>query len=121
MMMTSVYLDEHPEVIFVFGDNTIRKGTGGAAALRHHPQSYGFITKKFPNNIDSSFYTTDDYPEVFEAEIAKLVTMIEANPRKRFMISKLGGGLGNKYGIHQIIIAPRLKQLSEQYDNVELI
>ena len=121
MLMTRVYLDEHPEVVFVFGDNTIQKGTGGAAALRDHTQSYGFITKKFPNNHDDSFFTPDDYPEVFEAEMAKLIAEIEARPQKRFMVSKLGGGLANRYRIHHIVIAPRLKQLAAQYDNVELM
>ena len=121
MMMTREYLDEHPDVVFVFGDNTIRRGTGGAAALRDHPQSYGFITKRRPNNLDSSFFTPDDYPEIFEEEMSGLIAEIESHPQKRFMISKLGGGLANRYRIHHMIIAPRLKQLAMQYSNVELM
>jgi len=52
--MTKEYLRAHPEVIFVFGDNLIHRGKGGAAKLRDEPNTYGFITKKYPNNIDSS-------------------------------------------------------------------
>ena len=39
-VMTKKFLDENPFSIFVFGDNTLRLGYGGAAILRDHPQSY---------------------------------------------------------------------------------
>lgn len=53
------FLNSNPNAIFVFGDNLIRRGTGGAAKLRHHPQTYGFVTKKLPNNNDASFFTPE--------------------------------------------------------------
>ncbi|MFW6247319.1 MAG: hypothetical protein ACOC22_04075 [bacterium] len=60
-IITRKYLKENPEHIFVFGDNLLRKGYGGAAKLRDLPNTYGFITKKYPDNKDESFYTPDEY------------------------------------------------------------
>lgn len=114
-------LDRNPDWIFVFGDNLIRRGTGGAARLRHHPQSYGFVTKKYPDWADASFYTPGEYLPVFEKECAKLVKMIEDNPNKMFIISKLGSNLANKFGIYEAIIRDRLKNLKETYGNVVLM
>lgn len=114
-------LDKHPDWVFVFGDNTIRKGYGGAAKLRDHSQAYGFITKKLPDWKDTSFYTPEEYESVFEVEYAKLVTLIEVNPNKMFIISKLGSNLANKFGIYEAIICDRLKRLKETYGNVVLM
>lgn len=114
-------LDKHPDWVFVFGDNTIRRGYGGAAKLRDHSQSYGFITKKYPDWKDSSFYTPDEYRPVFEEEMKKLIALIETNPNKMFIISKLGSNLANKFGIYEAVIRDRLVELKEAYGNVVLM
>jgi len=46
MIITAQYLKENPDHIFVFGDNTVRKGFGGAAKFRDFPNTYGFVTLK---------------------------------------------------------------------------
>jgi len=114
-------LDKHSDWIFVFGDNLIRRGYGGAARLRDHAQSYGFITKKYPDWRESSFYTPEEYKPVFEVEYAKLIALIEANPTKMFIVSKLGSNLANKFGIYEAIIRDRLLELKEAYGNVVLM
>lgn len=114
-------LDNHPDWIFVFGDNLVRRGYGGAAKLRDHAQAYGFVTKKYPDNRDSSFYTPDEYRPVFEAEYAKLVTLIEASPTKMFIVSRLGSNLANRFGIYEAIIRDRLLDLKEAHGNVVLM
>lgn len=114
-------LDNHSDWIFVFGDNLIRKGYGGAAKLRDHAQSYGFITKKYPDWKDTSFYTPEEYRPVFEQELAKLVKMIQDNPNKMFIISKLGSNLANKFGIYEVVIRDRLIDLKEAHGNVVLM
>lgn len=119
-IITEEYLDNNPSCIFVFGDNLIRKGTGGAAKLRHHPQTYGFITKKYPNNASDSFFNVPEYRQVFETELAKLVHNIIENPNKVFLISKLGGGLANKYRIFEEVIQPGLQCL-KKYSNVKFL
>jgi len=108
-------------VIFVFGDNLLRRGKGGAASLRDEPNAYGFITKRAPDNRDSSFFKPSDYADVFKIEMAKLERLILSRPTTRFYISKLGGGLANRYHIFEQVIQPALARLPEKYSNVILI
>lgn len=120
MFITKEYLRENQNCIFVYGDNTIHKGTGGAAKLRYEPNTYGFVTKKYPSNEISSFFTIEEYLPVFEKEMQKLIKKIESNPDKIFLISKLGSGLANRYGIFEQIIFPGLKRLAI-YKNVKFL
>jgi len=118
--ITKKFLRNNPDTIFVFGDNLQRKGLGGAAKLRNEPNTYGFITKKAPNNNWSSFYKPDDYKFVYMAEMLKLVSLIESSRDKTFYISKLGSGLANKHNIYESIIKKGLTLL-EKHDNVVLM
>lgn len=120
MIITADILNKNPDWIFVFGDNTFRRGLGGAAKLRYHPQSYGFITKKKPDYQDTSFYKVEEYKEVFIEEMNKLIEFIRTNPSKIFMISKIGAGLANKYGIYEAIIKDGLNVLKE-FENVRIL
>ena len=118
MYISKEDLDNNPEWIFVFGDNLARKGYGGAAKLRDHPQSYGFITKKYPGHKDSDFYTIEEYKAVFKEEYSKLIKLIESNPTKSFFITKIGSGLANRFRIFENIIKDELLELYNKYDNV---
>ena len=120
MIITKEYLNNNPNYIFIFGDNTLRKGKGGAAKLRDEPNSYGFITKKYPNNQNNSFYKPEEYQYVFDIEFEKLKDLIIKNPNKKFLISKLGAGLANKYHIFEEIIEPQLQKL-KKYLNVSFL
>jgi len=114
------YLRSHPKEIFVFGDNTIRIGKGGAAQLRDEPNTYGFITKVLPANSDSDFYTPETYKKVFEHELKELIKKIVVNKEKTYLISKLGAGLANKFHIWEEIICEGLEIL-KKYDNVRFL
>lgn len=118
--ITKDFLRQNPDCIFVFGDNLLRKGKGGAAILRDEPNTYGFITKKAPNNKKESFYTIEEYFFVFNVEFKKLITKIETENNKVFFISKLGSGLANRYNIFQNIIEPNLQKLNK-YPNVKFL
>lgn len=118
--ITQRYLREHPNHIFVFGDNVKGKGYKGSAQLRDEPNSYGFITKKYPNYDKGSYFKPKEYKVVFEKELTKLINYIEENPDLTFLISRIGGDLANKYGIHQKVILPGLEEL-RQYPNVEFL
>lgn len=107
------FLNENLDCIFVFGDNTKRVGCGGAAFLRHHPHAYGFVTKKRPDNCDSSYYTKEEYAPILVAEIAKLKEIANARKDKVFLVSKVGAGLANKYNIWDIIEPALIAELSE--------
>ena len=116
--ITQEFLDNNPDAYFIFGDNLERWGHGGAAKLRDHPHSIGFITKKFPDNKDSSFYKPEEYSPVFFEELEKLKRVIEKRPGKTFYISQLGGGLANKFYIWQRLVRHNLVKSLENYNNV---
>lgn len=116
--LTLNFLDENPNAIFIFGENLQKFGKGGAAFLRDHPRAFGFITKKFPDNNDGSFYTSEEYSPVFFEELEKLEALIKASPNKIFYISKLGSGLANKYKIWEKLIQHNLTLKLEKYKNV---
>jgi hypothetical protein len=118
LIITQKFLDNNPNAYFVFGDNLERCGYGGAAKLRDHPHSIGFITKKFPDNHDGSYYKPEEYSPVFFEELKKLKTIIEKRPDKMFYISQLGGGLANKFYIWQRLIRHNLVRDLENFDNV---
>jgi len=121
LTITSEYLHKNPDHIFVFGDNSIRKGTGGAAKYRHMRNTYGFITKKYPNNESNSFYIPLHYEKVYEEEMRKFRIYIAQRPDLTFLISKLGAGLANRFGIFEKIIEPRIKKDLEDYSNVRFL
>ena len=119
-IITQKYLQDNPDHIFVFGDNHLRKGKAGAAKLRDLPNSYGFITKRYPNNETKSFYKPEEYKFIFEEELDKLLVEIIMNQKKTFLISKLGSGLANKFHIWEKVIEPVLRTLI-RYKNVKLL
>jgi hypothetical protein len=106
LTITREFLDSNPTAYFVFGDNIERRGTGGAAVLRDHPHAIGFITKKFPDNKDESFYKPEEYSSVFFEELKKLKTIIEKRPEKTFYI------------IWDKLIRHNLVRALELFDNV---
>jgi hypothetical protein len=118
IIITYEFLDSNPTAYFIFGDNLIKKGYGGAAKLRDHPHALGFITKKFPDNDDSSFYRVDEYKHVFYEELHKLHTIIKKYPDRTFYISKLGEGLANRYNIWENLIQKNLLTFLKKFDNV---
>ena len=120
LIITQKYLQDNPDHIFVFGDNLLRKGKAGAAKLRDLPNSYGFITKKYPNNDIKSFYKPEEYKTVFEKELDKLIFQIVMHQDKTFLISKLGSGLANRFHIWEKVIKFGLVHL-KHYENVKFL
>lgn len=110
LVLNAQMLTENPDWVFVFGDNTLRRGNGGAAILRHHPQSYGFITKKYPTYVDDAFYTPEEYQEIYKQEVEKLKKEVINNPNKIFLISLIGAGLANRHKIFENVIHPSIKK-----------
>ena len=120
MIITLQYLWEHTDHIFVFGDNLTRSGYGGAAKLRDELNTYGFITKRAPDNDDASFYKPDEYKSIYDEEIRRLTAITLLFFDKKFLISRLGAGLANRYAIFEEVIEPNIKT-DLQFDNVEFL
>lgn len=118
MIITRKYLRNHPTHIFVYGDNVIHQGHGGAAKLRDEPNTYGFITKIRPNNHPTSFFTKSEYKEVLNEEIGKLKQIMFYQPFsfeiEKVLISPVGSGLANKHGIWELI-KPKLEELKKEH------
>lgn len=119
MIITKEYLRSHPDSIFVYGDNLLHRGKRGAASLRDEPNSYGFMTKKYPDYNYCSYYNQCDYLPILREEMLELEKKIKDFPDRTFLISKLGSGLANKYNIWDII-KPELYKL-KKYSNVILL
>jgi hypothetical protein len=118
IIITHELLDSEPNSYVIFGDNLIHQGFGGAAKLRDHPHAIGFITKKFPDNRDDSFYKPEEYVPIFFEELEKLTKLVKNKPDKNFYITQLGGGLANKFYIWQKLIRHNLVRSLEPYSNV---
>lgn len=113
MNVTREFLRTHPNYVFVFGDNLEHRGHGGAAVLRDEPNTYGFVTKRVPTNDNSAFFTPSAYLPTFVDEMRKLREEIYAHPDKIYLISRLGGGLANRYRIWEEVIRPSLRRQLE--------
>lgn len=118
LKITWQFLDNHPEAYFVYGDNLQQYGKEETSILRDHPQAIGFITKKFPDNLDGSFYRPEEYVPVFFEELEKLRKKIESEPQKFFYISAVGSGLANKFHIWEKLIQPFFTHTFKKYTNV---
>lgn len=118
MKITREFLKSNKNFIFVFGDNSIKKGRKGGASLRDLENTYGFITKKYPCNKPHCFYTIEEYKTIYKQEINKLKAYIRQHSDKIFLISKIGSGLANRYGIFESIIKPNIKRDLSEFKNI---
>ena len=119
--VTEEFLKEHEkDVWFIFGDNSCRTGKGGAAKLRDCPNAWGFITKRYPSYAETAYFNPDNYLLTFLEEQKRFIKFIEENQDRWILVTKLGSGLGNKFGIFDAMIGPWLETL-EKYENVILL
>jgi len=130
IIITREFLEKHKKCCFVFGDNVFRVGHGGAASLRDVDNTYGFITKIRPDNDDSSFFKPIEYKSVLTHEIMLLNDFLLSDVYDYLLVSKIGSGLANKYGIWNVI-KPALESFRDsffgeiillwEYDNIQEI
>ena len=71
-IISTKYLRENPNHIFVFGDNKKGNGKKGAAIHRDEPNSMGFITKKYPSYNNDAYYKPREYKVVFDKELEQV-------------------------------------------------
>jgi hypothetical protein len=116
--ITKEFLDANNDAYFVYGDNSQRKGLGGAAKLRHHPRAIGFVTKKAPTHEQTACYKVEEYTKPFFEQLKQLETLVKNNPKGVFYISKIGSGLANKHQIWERLIKHNLIAELGEFSNV---
>ena len=82
----------NPNVIFVYGDNMIGKGTAGQATIRNCPNSFGIPTKRLPSMKDGSFF--NDSPDEFNAVFQALNRLFQLSQTHDIVFPAKGIGTG---------------------------
>ena len=98
-IITRDKVKENPDVLYLFGDNLLRKGLGGQAKeMRGEPNTLGIVSKKYPSNNSSSFYTDEDFYswlEVFSSDIKNLAESVNSGKYRAIVIPQIGVGLAD--------------------------
>lgn len=55
---------QHPDKIFMFGDNAERWGKKGQAVIRDEPNAIGIRTKWRPSTSPDSYFSDDQYSDI---------------------------------------------------------
>ena len=92
-IITRDKVKENPDVLYLFGDNLLRKGLGGQAKeMRGEPNTLGIVSKKYPSNSSGSFYSDEDFYswlQVFSADIRSLAERINSGQYKALVIPQI--------------------------------
>jgi alkylated DNA repair dioxygenase AlkB len=94
---TSELLKANPNKIYVFGDNTQRKGTKGQAIIRGVKNAMGIATKFKPDTTEDSYFNDDTISENIgdiDSDIENIKTRLENNPTFTLVFPKDGLGTG---------------------------
>lgn len=85
-------LRANPDVLYVFGDNTIRKGMGGQAGqMRGEPNAVGVATKLLPSQTDNSYFSDNDYTNNIKTLMSDLQPVINHLKRGGIVVWPLDG------------------------------
>ena len=69
-------LKANPDKIYIFGDNSIKKGKGGQAVIRGEGNAFGIPTKKLPSTGENAYFT-DEELESNKQEIRNAIDIIK--------------------------------------------
>jgi hypothetical protein len=116
--VTADFLNRNPNAFFVYGDSMKRSSQEGAAALRGHPRAMSFITKKTTQAGTDVCFKPDEYAKIFFDQLKQLREHIAKNPARKFYISKIGSGSGNKHYIWETLIHHNLVGDLGEFKNV---
>lgn len=120
-------LQNNPGILYVFGDNDMRKGMGGQAGqMRDEPNAVGVRTKWAPSNSRNAFFTDEDYDQIVEMIEEDLEQIIEALENDQIVIfpsDGIGTGLARLEETAPRVfdfLQTKLEGLKEQYGVKEL-
>ena len=118
-LYTIEHIQEHPDWIFVFGDNLQGWGKAGQAIIRNEPNTLGVPTKRKPSmNQDAFFYDRTDEIDAVTKALDKIESLLEEGKIVVFPLNGLGTGLA-KLAFNSPIIAKmideRVISMSDKY------
>lgn len=108
----------HPDHVFIFGDNLCGIGCGGQAQIRYCQNAHGIPTKSKPSQLSNSFFTDKNY----ESNIAHINKALDSIPKYYKVIVFPEDGLGT--GLAELPTrAPKTyaylnKAINERYGDV---
>lgn len=84
----------NPQNLYVFGDNTIRKGKGGQAQIRDCENSFGIATKILPTRDEDAYFKDNVYAaDIIGKDIRALLDLVDKYENIVFPYEGLGTGL----------------------------
>ena len=119
-------VETHPNCLFVFGDNVVRRGKGGQAVIRDCNNTLGIVTKILPNMLSQSFMSdTDPYHlELVLKDIEYLNSIIKSNKYEYVILPFYGLGAGlaklktKAPNIYSVILDKVYKANNQNYDHL---
>ena len=99
--ITREFVRNHPDFLFVFGDNLAKKGLGGQAReMRGEPNAIGIATKRSPSmNSDAFFSDSDIHNVIVMGAIKDSFRILEFHLLSGDVVvipkNGVGGGLAN--------------------------
>lgn len=87
---------QHPNRVFVFGDNAIRKGMAGQAIIRHEVNAFGVATKRYPSVSEGAYFddSSIDDRQLLLSDLRQLYRLGLLNPGLVITFPKAGLGTG---------------------------
>ena len=119
--LTRTFIREHKEILFVFGDNLMRRGEAGqAAACRYQKNAAGIPTKRMPCVSDQAWM--DDrlsqvYINYIEDAIQEILNKKHLYERV-YVIPWIGEGLAELPTRAPIVFAYLIRRLEEEFQYV---
>ncbi len=108
---------ENPEYLYVFGDNTMRRGKGGQAIIRDELNTFGVVTKNLPSQYPNSFFSGSLEEEIM---ILNDLTKLEKIYISGRTIVLPAAGLGT--GLSELPTrAPELDKLIKDFIQIHLL
>jgi hypothetical protein len=127
--ITRKYVKEHPEYVFLFGDNLMGQGYGGQAReMRDEPNAHGIPTKIKPTMEEDAFFNDDMFDEIskFYDDIFLMNQAgFNCGDYEAIVIPSAGLGTGlaelskRAPKIYKYLLQ-KIKELSEEEENVDI-
>ena len=122
VIVTHKYLDDNPNIIYVYSDNLLLKGNSYDCIYRNHPQALAFTTYKKPPTLtgDSlAFYCLEtEYPQVYQEQVTSLKRILQNYRFNDFVIAPLGKELEPKSYVFEDFITHNIQRDLKDFDNI---